>query len=165
MHLSTEQVDEVKAWMVKKLEDISDADPEILSDYIWAILQSDTTDEEIRKSAIENLEDFLKEHTIKFVDEIFARYVPKPLPSTLSSAKSAVTSFGKQSADAFPILSYESGSFGNQKPADKFNTSRKRSYHDANSYGLDSHYGNGNGVATKASRSKRVPRDTRPSGR
>ncbi len=102
--------------------------------------------------------------TVKFVDEIFARYVPKPLPSTLSSAKSAVTGFGKQSANAFPIQPYESGSFGNQKPADKFNTSRKHSYHDANSYVLDSHYGNGNGVATKASRSKRVPRDSRTSG-
>ena len=102
--------------------------------------------------------------TVKFVDEIFDRYVPKPLPPTVSSAKCAVTSFGKQLADGFPIQSYESGSFGNQNPADRFNTGRKRSYHDANSYGQDLHYGNGNGVATKASRPKRAPRDTRISG-
>lgn len=38
----------------------SDADPEILSDYTLALFDSDVTDEEIRKSAIENLEDFLK---------------------------------------------------------------------------------------------------------
>jgi hypothetical protein len=41
--------------------DSSDADPEILTEYCFAILQSDATDEEIKKSAIENLEDFLKE--------------------------------------------------------------------------------------------------------
>jgi hypothetical protein len=41
--------------------DSSDADPEILTDYSIAILESAGTDEEIRKSAIENLEDFLKE--------------------------------------------------------------------------------------------------------
>lgn len=40
--------------------DSSDADPEILSDYTLALFESDVADEEIRKSAIENLEDFLK---------------------------------------------------------------------------------------------------------
>ena len=39
----------------------SDADSDVLADYVLALIQSDAPDEEIRQASIENLEDFLKE--------------------------------------------------------------------------------------------------------
>ncbi|KAK2740548.1 hypothetical protein FQN57_006052 [Myotisia sp. PD_48] len=61
MHFNEAQVPEVKSWVVKKLEDISDADSDVLADYVLALIQSDAPDAEIRKASVENLEDFLKE--------------------------------------------------------------------------------------------------------
>jgi hypothetical protein len=39
----------------------SDADSDVLADYVLALIRSDAPDDEIRKASIENLEDFLKE--------------------------------------------------------------------------------------------------------
>lgn len=80
----------------------SDADSDVLADYVLALLRSDAPDEEIRKNSIENLEDFLKPSryqswngvqlliltyyfadTEKFVNDIFETWGPKPPPSTL----------------------------------------------------------------------------------
>ncbi|EEH05899.1 CCCH zinc finger and RRM domain-containing protein [Histoplasma capsulatum G186AR] len=78
MQFTEEQAAEVKAWVVKRLEDISDADSDVLADYVLALIRSDAPDEDIRKASVENLEDFLKENTIAFVDEIFTKFNPKP---------------------------------------------------------------------------------------
>lgn len=39
----------------------SDADSDVLADYVLALIRSDAPDEEIRKTSVENLEDFLRE--------------------------------------------------------------------------------------------------------
>lgn len=39
----------------------SDADSDVLADYVLALIRSDAPDEEIKKASLENLEDFLKE--------------------------------------------------------------------------------------------------------
>lgn len=39
----------------------SDADSDVLADYVLALIRSDAPDDEIRRASIENLEDFLKE--------------------------------------------------------------------------------------------------------
>lgn len=39
----------------------SDADSEVLADYVLALISTDAPDDEIRKASVENLEDFLKE--------------------------------------------------------------------------------------------------------
>ncbi|PGH16857.1 hypothetical protein AJ79_01501 [Helicocarpus griseus UAMH5409] len=78
MQFTEEQAAEVKSWVVKRLEDISDADSDVLADYVLALIRSDAPDEDIRKASVENLEDFLKENTAPFVDEIFEKYNPKP---------------------------------------------------------------------------------------
>ncbi|OJD18972.1 hypothetical protein ACJ73_08676 [Blastomyces percursus] len=77
MQFTEEQAAEVKEWVVKRLEDISDADSDVLADYVLALICSDAPDEDIRKASVENLEDFLKENTATFVDEIFAKFNPK----------------------------------------------------------------------------------------
>ena len=38
----------------------SDADSDVLADYVLALIRADTPEPELRASAIENLEDFLK---------------------------------------------------------------------------------------------------------
>ena len=92
------------------------------------------------------------------MDEIFARYAPKSRPATTTAAtNSAVAATSQQSDNGFPIQSYESSSFGGQKASEKFNTSRKRSYQDANSHGPDLHHGNG--VASRYPRSKKPFKD------
>lgn len=84
----------------------SDADSDVLADYVLALIRSDAPDQEIRKASIENLEDFLKESelrrlmkehlrghvlipklldTVKFVDEIFEKYNPKPQAAPVES--------------------------------------------------------------------------------
>ncbi|PLB37832.1 CCCH zinc finger and RRM domain protein [Aspergillus candidus] len=80
MQLTESEANDVKQWVVKKLEDISDADSDVLADYVLALIRSDVPDDEIRKASVENLEDFLREHTAQFVDELFATFAQKPNP-------------------------------------------------------------------------------------
>lgn len=74
MRFSPEKREGVKAWVVKRLEDISDADSDVLGDYVLALLTSDEPDEKIMTSCLENLDDFLKENTKQFVADVFAKY-------------------------------------------------------------------------------------------
>lgn len=41
----------------------SDADSDVLADYVLALVSSDAPDDEIRQTSVENLEDFLREST------------------------------------------------------------------------------------------------------
>ncbi|KAI9842834.1 MAG: hypothetical protein M1837_006855 [Sclerophora amabilis] len=71
MLFDAEHESALKKWLVRRLEDISDADSEVLADYVLALLRQDSPQEEVRKLCVEQLEDFLKEHTGTFVDDIF----------------------------------------------------------------------------------------------
>ena len=76
----------------------SDADPDVLADYVLALLTSDEPEDKIRANCLDNLEDFLKESKVsrlaigtltdivtidtnKFVDEIFVNYGSLPAPA------------------------------------------------------------------------------------
>ncbi|KAI9757241.1 MAG: hypothetical protein M4579_003541 [Chaenotheca gracillima] len=61
----------LKKWIVKRLEDISDADSDVLADYVLALLRHESPETEVRKLCIEQLEDFLQDNTAGFVDDIF----------------------------------------------------------------------------------------------
>ena len=39
----------------------SDADSDVLADYVLALIRADTSEQELKANAIENLEDFLRE--------------------------------------------------------------------------------------------------------
>lgn len=39
----------------------SDADSDVLADYVLALIRSDAPDDEIKQTSVENLEDFLRE--------------------------------------------------------------------------------------------------------
>ncbi|KAK9357906.1 hypothetical protein V1504DRAFT_332130 [Lipomyces starkeyi] len=84
-------VAELKSWLIHRLENISDADSEILSDYVLALLRHDQPAEEVKRMCLEQLEDFLHEHTPVFVEDVFgaltskaympASRVPTPVPA------------------------------------------------------------------------------------
>lgn len=42
----------------------SDADSDVLADYVLALISSDAPDDEIRQASVENLEDFLRESAL-----------------------------------------------------------------------------------------------------
>ncbi|GES57244.1 CCCH zinc finger and RRM domain protein [Aspergillus terreus] len=143
MQLTEDEASEVKKWVVRKLEDISDADADVLADYVLALIRSDAPDDEIRKASVENLEDFLREHTVKFVDELFATFALKqsshPVPSIEQSQPPAneipvAGSFPQQ--QPFNPPSGPKGPYGSQMggyPQSQGDTStfnRKRSYHE-----------------------------------
>ncbi|CDM34434.1 hypothetical protein CBS147339_4945 [Penicillium roqueforti] len=87
MQFTDAEAADVKKWVVKKLEDISDADSDVLADYVLALVRSDAPAEEIKKISVENLEDFLREHTQPFVTELFTTFGPKqPAPPTPAPA-------------------------------------------------------------------------------
>jgi hypothetical protein len=47
----------------------SDADSDVLADYVLALIRSDAPDDEIRKTSVENLEDFLRESALNIYFE------------------------------------------------------------------------------------------------
>ncbi|KAI5294718.1 hypothetical protein KEM55_006482, partial [Ascosphaera atra] len=117
MQFTEEQAAEVKAWVVQRLEDISDADSDVLADYVLALIRTDGPDEEIKKATVENLEDFLKENTSTFVDEIFDRYNPKPesIPAPAPAEPAAAPSQPLPEAPAQPSSTSQIPSFGDDQ--------------------------------------------------
>ncbi|KAI9926452.1 hypothetical protein ASPWEDRAFT_141841 [Aspergillus wentii DTO 134E9] len=147
MQFSEAQAAEVKAWVVRKLEDISDADSDVLADYVLALIRSDAPDDEIRKASVENLEDFLREHTAQFVDELFSTFTPQkeappsaPQPQTqpqLAHDISHPVSAPQQPLPFNPLSgppkNYYGSPMGGPHPQgglDGANFNRKRSYHE-----------------------------------
>jgi RNA-binding protein 26 len=61
----------LKAWIVKRLENTSDADADVLADYVLALLRHDGTAEEVKALCEAEIPDFLKEDTAVFVNDVF----------------------------------------------------------------------------------------------
>ncbi|OKL58052.1 hypothetical protein UA08_06685 [Talaromyces atroroseus] len=168
MQFTEEKAAQVKAWVVKRLEDISDADSDVLADYVLALIQSDAPDDEIRQASIENLEDFLKENTVRFVDEIFAKYAPKTQPSAPSVPQQAQTQPPPIVHSATPFqqpgtLNPQAPSFVQQtSPQNAWGNSqnsRKRTFNEG--FQQD----NPQGDAQRGGRSFKTPRTRRGGGR
>ncbi|KAF8544958.1 hypothetical protein BDD12DRAFT_377500 [Trichophaea hybrida] len=75
----------LKKWIVKRLEDISDADSDVLADYVLALLRHDQSKDEVKQLCIEQLDDFLREHTMQFVDDVFTALARKAFRSVNST--------------------------------------------------------------------------------
>ncbi|KAJ5899257.1 hypothetical protein N7495_004001 [Penicillium taxi] len=127
MIFTDEEAADVKKWVIKKLEDISDADSEVLADYVLALVRSDAPDDQLRKASTENLEDFLRENTVPFVNELFTTF------GTKQGVSSAPPAPFQQPPQNFPQPTSP------QQPQQPFNTltspldesnSRKRSYNE-----------------------------------
>ncbi|KAI9769759.1 MAG: hypothetical protein M1840_003752 [Geoglossum simile] len=140
----------LKRWIVKRLEDISDADSDVLADYVLALLRHDQPVEEVRKLCIDQLEDFLKDHTTTFVNDIFGIIASKSYlpPGSAPPAHPPVVPniFSAPTGPATALVG--SSSSPNVGPPSR-DQSRKRSYHDREGSepwdGKDPHYGRTSG--------------------
>ncbi|KAL2131531.1 hypothetical protein VTI74DRAFT_4931 [Chaetomium olivicolor] len=61
----------LKTWIVKRLENTSDADADVLADYVLALLRHDGDINDVRKLCEEEIPDFLKEDSSIFVRDVF----------------------------------------------------------------------------------------------
>ncbi|KAK9464993.1 hypothetical protein V1512DRAFT_229474 [Lipomyces arxii] len=80
-------VSELRNWLTSRLENLTDADSEILADYVLALLRHEQSEEDAMRMCREQLEDFLHSNTAGFVDEVFG--VLKTKQYLLSSASIA----------------------------------------------------------------------------
>ncbi|KAI5921267.1 hypothetical protein F4810DRAFT_372780 [Camillea tinctor] len=61
----------LKAWIVNRLANTSDADADVLADYVLALLRHDGDIDTIRKLFEEEIPDFLREDAAAFTDDVF----------------------------------------------------------------------------------------------
>lgn len=119
----------LKNWLVKRIEDTSDADPEVLADYIIALVKHEGTKEEVRKLCEDEITDFLTEDPVKFLDDVFRTiayksYVPGAAPPPPQRAQGAMKT--EASGDVYGAGSNGRAGMGNGMPQ----KSRKRGYVD-----------------------------------
>ena len=86
MYLDDAETDLLKKWIIKKLEDVSDADSDVLADYVLALIKNDDPAPVAKATCLENLKDFLLDNAEPFVGDLFLAistksYDPnRPLP-------------------------------------------------------------------------------------
>ncbi|GAA5923391.1 hypothetical protein JCM3775_007525 [Rhodotorula graminis] len=74
----------LKPWLVRALEPISDAEPLVLADYVLALLKRDVRDlDDLRQSCVNELDDFLQQHSAPFVDSLLRVLQQPDRPSAL----------------------------------------------------------------------------------
>ncbi|KAI0841361.1 hypothetical protein F5Y06DRAFT_261370 [Hypoxylon sp. FL0890] len=61
----------LRAWIIRRLANTSDADADVLADYVLALLRHDGDVESIRKIFEEEIPDFLREDASAFTDDVF----------------------------------------------------------------------------------------------
>ncbi|KAH9908435.1 hypothetical protein F4778DRAFT_717245 [Xylariomycetidae sp. FL2044] len=61
----------LRAWIIKRLANTSDADADVLADYVLALLRHDDVDTNIRKLFEDEIPDFLREDSAAFIDDVF----------------------------------------------------------------------------------------------
>ncbi|ROW05779.1 hypothetical protein VMCG_05241 [Cytospora schulzeri] len=75
----------LKAWIVKRLENTSDADADVLADYVLALLHHDDGSEDVKAKCQTEMSNFLTEDASVFVNDLFdamkyRSYVPGARP-------------------------------------------------------------------------------------
>ncbi|OAQ25203.1 hypothetical protein K457DRAFT_129181 [Linnemannia elongata AG-77] len=89
----------LKEFLTKELAQISDADPAMLADYIIALLKHDKENDELKELCVSQLDDFLQQETVPFVDLLFEALATKSYRSNGSgAAASAPRSYGGSSS-------------------------------------------------------------------
>ncbi|KAK3400122.1 hypothetical protein B0T20DRAFT_177395 [Sordaria brevicollis] len=96
----------LKRWIVKRLENTSDADADVLADYVLALLRTNGEVEEVRRLCETEIPDFLKEDSSVFVRDVFHAMAYKSyLPDAPPVPKHALPPPAYASAPAaFPAI-------------------------------------------------------------
>lgn len=61
----------LREWLIRSLEPVCDADPEVLSKYVLALVQHDPRKEGLQETCVSKLEEFLGDETSDFVGKLF----------------------------------------------------------------------------------------------
>ncbi|TMW58372.1 hypothetical protein Poli38472_009931 [Pythium oligandrum] len=69
--MDTESKELMREWLVRSLEPVCDADPEVLSKYVLALVQNNPHKEGLQETCITKLEEFLGDETTPFVARLF----------------------------------------------------------------------------------------------
>ncbi|KAH7328005.1 hypothetical protein B0I35DRAFT_416308 [Stachybotrys elegans] len=118
----------LKAWIVKRIENTSDADSDVLAEYVIALLKHDGDIASVRKLCEQEIPDFLSEDPKAFLDDVFQAiayksYVPGAPPAPRLDPQSRPSDNAKQLQ----------GSSGAKQPFPD-NSSRKRGRDDTLNY-------------------------------
>ncbi|KAK6343334.1 hypothetical protein TWF730_010925 [Orbilia blumenaviensis] len=153
----------LKKWVVIRLENISDADSDVLADYVLALLRHEQSEAEVRQMCIDQLDDFLREHTTPFVDQLFGALRTRSYLSVNSTLHSGLltTTVTPHTAPAPvpqpPAAQDDADSEGSYTPkspviqpsqvSQQNNNSKKRGYYDRDAPGASQqqaggHYAN-----------------------
>ncbi|KAK4554046.1 hypothetical protein LTR86_008887 [Recurvomyces mirabilis] len=143
MMLDVEDEQVFKAFVIKKLEAISDADSEVLADYVVALVKTDDAD-----AVSGALKDFIPDSAQTFVDEIFSAIATRSYDLSAPSSRIPVSGLDTTGRAYNP---------SNKVPAG----SRKRSYHDWDAQGGQN--GHIPVLETITRSSKRTQRGSKPS--
>ncbi|KAK4152789.1 hypothetical protein C8A00DRAFT_15949 [Chaetomidium leptoderma] len=124
----------LKSWIVKRLENTSDADPEVLADYVLALLRHDGDIHDVRKLCEAEMPDFLQEDSPVFVSDVFEAiayrsYLPGAPPPP---SKHALLPTPNATGQLPTSLYYDDSHMGSAPtyPPRFQNGSRKRAYND-----------------------------------
>ncbi|KAL9593118.1 MAG: hypothetical protein Q9219_007674, partial [cf. Caloplaca sp. 3 TL-2023] len=115
----------------------SDADSDVLGDYVLALIRAETPEPELRLSAIANLEDFLQEKAERFVDETFQAlhnksFKPGYVPPVIAASSASLTSSPPLPTTYSASRHSPNLSTGKHFTSGAIDQSRKRSYTDQN---------------------------------
>ncbi|PBP28829.1 RNA recognition domain-containing protein [Diplocarpon rosae] len=129
MLFSEEDAPLLKKWIVKRLENTSDADADVLADYVLALLRHDGDTETVRQLCEAEIPDFLKEDSTIFVQDVFDAIQYKSyLPGAPPIRKRSVPFAPPSGPSALSAHSY--GNLGMGVPNGPQNGSRKRSFNE-----------------------------------
>ncbi|CAI5724971.1 unnamed protein product [Peronospora destructor] len=73
--MDSEDKEFLREWLILNLEPVSDADPEVLSKYVLALVQNDPHTLDLQDTCVSKLEEFLGEETKGFVVKLFKALV------------------------------------------------------------------------------------------
>ncbi|KAI1801061.1 hypothetical protein F4811DRAFT_535879 [Daldinia bambusicola] len=133
----------LRAWIIRRLANTSDADADVLADYVLALLRHDGDTESIRKMFEEEIPDFLREDAVAFTDDVFQAvkyrsYLPGAPPAPPSNrqvlAAPPVAATAPLLPSYPPHIPYNTTATA---PAFSQNGSRKRAYNDRDDNDVD----------------------------
>ncbi|KAI7503795.1 hypothetical protein KC347_g8498 [Hortaea werneckii] len=93
MHFDELDSEPFKQWIIKKLENIFDADSDVLADYVLALVKTDDPEPVAKANCIEQLKDFLGDNTESFINNAFHAIATKNYDPSSQALKPAATSY------------------------------------------------------------------------
>ena len=78
MRLAPGEEDAVRQHLVEQLKPLSEAEPEVLADYVMVLVEKDVPKDELRENCVLELSAFLQESTEQFVSQLFSDLDAKP---------------------------------------------------------------------------------------